>query len=301
MRPEPVRSSARWRVFASPGASAQSALPQTITVEWDRNETTISWDGPRLDVAAGLVPIGRELPRESVQEHVLAHVDVARRVRRSSPGALVAVTAAVPGAAVDPVRIHPPTARAALHEPCEDVITHTHRSVLALPGRTALPHCDEIDFADQRGMGHGPGHRPLPRHRRPPCAGHAALSTPHLPSRVARVGQDHRHRPQVPPLSAAVPIPLRVDSGRTRHAALVQLASDPGHTAPGEARGEHPSDVRRRHRVRGQPVTASSPPGVRLVRMRTRIDQPVSVRRSAAEKPALLDRLCRHCRHRPMT
>ena len=84
------------------------------------------------------------------QEHVLADVDVARRVCRSSPGTLVTVAAAVSGATVDPVRIHPPTAHPALHQPGEHVIAR--RSVRTLPGRTTLLYRDELSFTDQRRM-----------------------------------------------------------------------------------------------------------------------------------------------------
>ena len=127
-----------------------------------------------------------ELPRESKQEYVLADVDVARRVRRSGPSTVVTVTAAVAGATVNPVRVHPSTAYSALHQPGEHVIAR--RSVLTPPGRTTLLHRDEAGLTDQRGMRHGPGDRPLARDRRP-------VSAPHLTTRVARVGQDHCHRP----------------------------------------------------------------------------------------------------------
>ena len=286
-------------IVRSAGASVQSSLPQTTTVDFARNQATISLAVLGLNGATWSALIQGELPRESQQECVLADVDVARRLRRSGPSTVMTVTAAVPGATVNPVRFHPSTAYSALHQPGEHVIAR--RSVLTPPGRTTLLHRDEVGFTDQRGMRHGPRDRPLARDRRPPRAGPAAVSAPHLTSRVARVGQDHCHRPQVPRLPAAVPIPLRIGSGRARHALLVQLPRDPGDAAPREPLGEHPPHVRRRVRVRGQPTTAPSPRGVRPVRVRTRVHQPIPVRRATAEKPALLDRLRRHRRHRPMT
>ena len=78
-------------------------------------------DGARLDVFAGSVPIGHELSREPEQQHVLADVDVARRVRRPGPGAVVTVTAAVCGAPVDPVRVHSPSAHLTMNQPGEHV------------------------------------------------------------------------------------------------------------------------------------------------------------------------------------
>ena len=118
---------------------------------------------------------------------------------------------------------------------------HRRRSH-ARPGPAAPPRSPLRSPARDGTRPGRPPTRPRPSTAPP---GHAALvAAPHLTSRVARVGQDHRHRPQVPPLPAAVPIPLRVGSRRARHTALVQLASDPGHAAPGEALGEHPPHMR---------------------------------------------------------
>jgi hypothetical protein len=70
-------------------------------------------------------------------------------------------------------------------------------------------------------------------------------TVPHLSAGVARIGQDHRYRPQVPPLPTAVPVSFRVSAGRARHAALVQLAGNARDTRTVQPPGEHPSHMQR--------------------------------------------------------
>ena len=138
------------------------------------------------------------------------------------------------------------------------------------------------------------GDRPLRRVRPAlPVQARALVAAPHLPTGVARIRQDHRHRTQIPRRSAAVPIPLRIRGRRTRHTTLVQLPRDARHTAPGQTLGEHPPHMPRRHRVRIQPLPPTPPHGVRPIRMRSRIHQPIPIRRPTTQKPALLDRLHR--------
>ena len=101
----------------------------------------------------------------------------------------VTMTAPVSSATVDPVRIHPPTAQPALHQPGEHVIAR--RSVRTLPGRTTLLHRDEVRFTGQRGMRQGPGDRPIHRDHRPPGAGTAITGEASSRRRVswtARIG-----------------------------------------------------------------------------------------------------------------
>ena len=63
---------------------------------------------------------------------------------------------------------------------------------------------------------------------------------------------------------------------------------------PGQPLGEHPPHHVRRLRVGLQAVRPPAPGGVRLVRVRPGISQPVPVRRAAAQVPALLPRLDGH-------
>src|SRR6266700_3154576 len=92
-----------------------------------------------------------------------------------------------------------------------------------------------------------------------------ALPVPHLTARVPGGGQDRRHRPQRPRRTRAVRVPPGVGGGRARDTGVVQGAGDPGGAVP-----------------------VPSPCGVRLVRVRSRISEPVPVRRAAAQVPALL-------------
>ena len=121
-----------------------------------------------------------------------------------------------------------------------------------------------------------------------------ALPVPHLPARVPRVAQDRRHRAQRPPRTRPVRVPRRVRGGRARDPGVVQRPGDPRRAVPGQPLREHPPDHRRRDRVRFQPVRPTAPGRVRLVRMRSRVAQPVPVRRAAAQVPALLPGLRGH-------
>jgi len=60
----------------------------------------------------------------------------------------------------------------------------------------------------------------------------ALVATPDLPAGVARVGQNHCHKPQVPRLPAAVTIPSGIRRRWAQHTTLVQLACDPGTLRP---------------------------------------------------------------------
>ena len=70
-----------------------------------------------MAVADGSVLVRRKTRAEPVEQLVLADVEVARRTRRTGPGAVVAVATSVPGAPIDPVRVHAPAAQPALHQP----------------------------------------------------------------------------------------------------------------------------------------------------------------------------------------
>jgi hypothetical protein len=63
---------------------------------------------------------------------------------------------------------------------------------------------------------------------------------------------------------------------------------------PGQALGEDPPHHMRGRRVGLQPVGAPAPRGVRFVRVRPRVREPVPVRRPAAKVPALLPGLGGH-------
>ncbi len=115
-----------------------------------------------------------------------------------------------------------------------------------------------------------------------------ALPVPHLTARVPGGGQDRRHRPQRPRRTRAVRVPPGVGGGRARDTGVVQGAGDPGGAVPGQPPGERPPDDRRGVRVGFEAVRVPSPCGVRLVRVRSRISEPVPVRRAAAQVPALL-------------
>ena len=166
---------------------------------------------------------------------------------------------------------------------------------------------DEISLADRRRMrrmlrDHPPFGQVPPLHLlvpQPSVSGVGqveigALPVPHLPARVPGVGQDRRHRPQRPRRPRPVRVPSRVRSRRVRYPGVVQRPGDPRGAVPGQPLREHPPDHRRCHRVRFQPVRPPAPCRVRLVRMRPRITEPVSVRRTAAQVPALLPGLGSH-------
>jgi SWIM zinc finger len=120
------------------------------------------------------------------------------------------------------------------------------------------------------------------------------LPVPHLPPGIARVRQDRRDRAQRPGRAGTVRVPLGVGGRRARDPGVVQRPGDPGCAVPGQSLGEHPLHDRRGVRVRRQPVRPAATRRVRLVRVRAGVDQPVPVRRSAAQITALLAGLGRH-------
>jgi hypothetical protein len=67
-----------------------------------------------------------------------------------------------------------------------------------------------------------------------------------------------------------------------RHPGVVQGAGDLGCAVPGQPLGEHPRDDRRRGWVGFEAVRTPAPRGVRLVRVRARITEPVPVGRTPA-------------------
>jgi hypothetical protein len=69
-----------------------------------------------------------------------------------------------------------------------------------------------------------------------------ALTVPHLPTGIARVSQDGRHRAQRPLVTSVVPVPARVHDGRTGNTLPVKGAGDRGHGVDGEALLEDPSN-----------------------------------------------------------
>ena len=89
-------------------------------------------------------------------------------------------------------------------------------------------------------------------------------------------------------------VPSRVRRGRARDTGVVQRPGDPGSAVPGQPLREHPPHHRSCHRVRLEAVRPPAPRGVRLVRVRPRIREPVPVRRPATQVPALLQGLRGH-------
>jgi hypothetical protein len=120
------------------------------------------------------------------------------------------------------------------------------------------------------------------------------LPVPHLPPRIPRISQDRRNRPQRPPAPGPVRVASWVGRGRARHPGIIQSAGDPRRGMPGEPLDEHPRHHRRRDRIRLKPVRTPSPRRVCLVRVRSGVREPVPVRRTAAQVPALLQRLRCH-------
>ena len=120
------------------------------------------------------------------------------------------------------------------------------------------------------------------------------LPVPHLPARVPRVGQDRGDGPQRPRRARAVRVAARVGRRRARHPGIVQGAGDPRGAVPGQPLREDPRDDRRRGRVGFEAVRAPTPGGVRLVRVRPRVAEPVPIRRAPAEIAALLPGLGGH-------
>ena len=297
-RPEPVRSSARWEVFALPGRASSRPFRRRSTL-------TRPATGRRLLRHFSARPrrrVGADRTRDAWQ----ARPGARPRGRRCcaprppvGPGRLVTMTAPVSGATVDPVRVHPPTARPALHQPGEHVIAR--HSVRTLRGRTTPLHRDEVGFADQRGMGHDPGDRPLTRDRRLPRAGHAASvgSTPDVPCNAGSPGSP-------PPIAGSTPARCGADSapGRPRTGTAHSARSIRGRSRRRCAR----RGARRTSTGRSAPWPGPGPADDTVVPTRrapgSDVDlrpPAVPVRRPAAEEPALLDRLCGHRRHRPMT
>ena len=127
------------------------------------------------------------------------------------------------------------------------------------------------------------------------------LPVPHLVPGIAGVLQDRGHRAKRPPGARAVRVPARVGRRRARDACLVQNAGDPGHRVPGEALGEDPPHHMGGFGVGFEAVGAAAPGGVSLVRVRPGITEPVPVRRTPAQVPALLPGLDRHRRPHPDT
>ena len=121
-----------------------------------------------------------------------------------------------------------------------------------------------------------------------------ALPVPHLPTGVAGVRQYRGDGAQRPRCARAVRVPARVCCGRARHPGIVQRPGDPRGAVPGQPLREHPRDDRRGRRVGFEAVRAPAPRGVRLVRVRPRITEPVPVRRTPAQVPALLPGLGGH-------
>ena len=124
--------------------------------------------------------------------------------------------------------------------------------------------------------------------------GVGALPVPYLPARVPGVLQDRGDRAECPARPAPVRVPGGVGCGRARHPGLVQRPGDPRHRMPGQALGEDPPHHGCRPRVGFQAVRPPAPRGVRLVRVRSRVREPVPVGRTAAQVPALLPGLDGH-------
>ena len=120
--------------------------------------------------------IDDEAPDELGEQDVPADVQVPRTIRAPRTGAAVAVTAAVPGPAVHPVRIHPPPAQAT-HEQTREQVP-TERTVAVHPSGPNLLDGEEVHLAHQRRMRRRPRDHCLRRYLS------AALR------RAARIGGD---------------------------------------------------------------------------------------------------------------
>jgi len=100
--------------------------------------------------------------------------------------------------------------------------------------------------------------------------------------------------PSVQPAPVRCVLRPGVGRGRARHPGLVQCPRDPRDRVPGQPLREDPSDGRRGRRIGVEAVRAAPPRGVRLVRVRPGISEPVPVRRTAAQVAALLPGLDGH-------
>jgi ABC-type Fe3+/spermidine/putrescine transport system ATPase subunit len=99
------------------------------------------------------------------EQCVFAYVEDLRSSRALGVAAGVAVTAAVPGPAVHPMRIHPPTAQTTLHKPGQQVAPGT--AVFGRPGRPHVLDCDEHRLTDQWRVHHHRRDHPLRDWSRP--------------------------------------------------------------------------------------------------------------------------------------
>jgi hypothetical protein len=201
---------------------------------------------------------------------ILLHVEDLRPGRGAEVGGGAAVPAAVVRAFVDPVRVHEPAAVPAVHQPGQCVVARhavdrdrcgvhgLHPDELLSPtsgGWTTLREIAHCDDDVQR--------RTSCSRNSSPCPSTGSWSVccrfQHLPSGVARVGQDRRHRAHRPCLTAAMRVAGRVGARRARHAALVAFPSDAGHAASGQPLLEYPPHVRRGDRIWSEPVQPSAP------------------------------------------
>jgi hypothetical protein len=125
--------------------------------------------------------------------------------------------------------------------------------------------------------------------------GVGALPVPDLAAGVPGVAQDRRHRTQGPGGPGAVRVPPGGSAADGHGTPASFSAGDPGAAVPGQPLREHPRHHVRRGGVGLEAVGPSAPGGVGLVRMRSRVAQPVPVRGPAAEVPALVAGLGSHC------
>ncbi|MCU1680182.1 MAG: hypothetical protein JWQ81_921 [Amycolatopsis sp.] len=88
---------------------------------------------------------------------------------------------------------------------------------------------------------------------------------------------------------------------RARHTTLIELPGDTRHAATAEPAFEHPPHLRRRHRIGIETLQTTTPVSVRDVRMRSRIDQPIPIRRPPTKVTPLLARLSLHRGQHPVT
>jgi len=100
---------------------------------------------PRSQIPRRVVGINSRVLYERGEQRVLADVQVPWPIRRSASGAAVAVTAAVPGTVVDPVRVHPSPAQPAQDQSGEHMRANLTLVVPALG--PDLLGSDEVRFA----------------------------------------------------------------------------------------------------------------------------------------------------------
>ena len=148
----------RYRFARQPSvASVHPVRPQTIACPL-RAETDSHLRRFYAPAITHAVAVHHQPLAELSQDHILAHVDVARTVHRPRPRAGEAVTASISGPAVHPVRVQPPPAQPAAQQPHQCILARY--AVVVRPCRPHALRGNEVRLAHQRRMREHPRHRP---------------------------------------------------------------------------------------------------------------------------------------------